>query len=183
MSSSALLLGRIGAAHGIKGEVRVNSHTQDPLAIASYGPLQTDRKGLTVEFAKARISKNVLIATLKGVTDRNQAELLNGVSLYIERDQLPQTDEDEFYYSDLIGLEVRLENASVLGTILGIENYGADDLLDIKLSNSEKTTYLPFTKAVVPTVRVSEGYVIAVPPSGWLDDTKRDPEDQDPEEA
>lgn len=180
---NAILMGRIGAAHGIKGEVRITAFTENPLAIADYDPLETDRKGLTVSIAKARLAKTVVIATLKGITDRNDAEKLNGVSLYVGRDRLDETDDDEFYYADLIGLEARLPDGGVLGTIAAIENFGSDDLFDIKLADSRKSVYLPFTRAVVPELHIAEGYVVAIPPDGWLDDTPRDPDDVDPDEG
>src|SRR5690606_1961556 len=178
-----ILMGRIGAAHGIKGEVRITAFTQDPLALADYDPLQTDSNGVTVSIVRARLAKNVVIATLKGVTDRNAAEKLNGVSLYVDRERLQEPDEDEFYYTDLIGLEVRQPDGSVLGTITAIANFGSDDLLDVKLAETKRSVYLPFTKAVVPQIHVAEGYVVALPPEGWLDDTPRDPEDRDPGET
>ncbi len=174
-----ILMGRIGAAHGIKGEVRITAFTEDPLSIADYDPLETDRPGLSISIAKARVAKTVVIATLKGISDRNGAEKLNGVSLYVDRDRLDQPDEDEFYHADLIGLEVRLGDGSVLGTITAVENFGSDDLLDVKLSETRKSVYLPFTKAVVPQLHIAEGYVVAEPPEGWLEDTPRDPEDRD----
>lgn len=172
-------MGRIGAAHGIKGEVRITSYTDDPLSIADYDPLDTDRKGLTVSIAKARLAKNVVIATLKGVTDRNQAEKLNGVSLFVARERLEAPDEDEFYHADLIGLEVRLDDGSVLGEVTAVTNFGSEDLLDVKLKETGKSVYLAFTRAVVPQVHVAKGYVVAVPPEGWLEDTPRDPDDRD----
>lgn len=176
-------MGRIGAAHGIKGEVRITSFTQDPLAIAAYGPLATDRAGVTVSIAKARLAKSVLIAALEGVTDRNAAERLNGVALYIERDRLEDPDEDEFYHADLIGLRVRLSDGTELGEVTTIANFGSDDLLDIRLSGTGRTVYLPFTKAVVPEIHIADGYLVVIPPEGWLEDTPRDPEDIDPDAA
>lgn len=172
-------MGRIGAAHGIRGEVRITSHTEDPLAIADYDPLETDRTGLTVSILKARLSKNVVIATLKGVSDRNAAERLNGVSLYVSRDRFEATGDDEFYHTDLIGLDVRLDDGTVLGEVTAVTNFGSDDLLDVRLRESGKSVYLPFTRAVVPELHISEGYLVAVPPGGWLEDTPRDPEDRD----
>ena len=175
-------MGRIGAAHGIKGEVRITAFTADPLSIADFGPLETDRKDLVITIAKARLAKTVVIATLKGVTDRNAAEKLNGVSLYVDRDRLDTPEDDEFYHADLIGLEARLEDGEVLGTISRIENFGAVDLVDIALRTTRKSTYFPFTKAVFPSIFVKDGYVIVRPPEGWLEDTPRDPEDVDPDE-
>ncbi|RDE09704.1 ribosome maturation factor RimM [Pelagibacterium lacus] len=174
-------MGRIGAAHGIRGEVRITAYTEDPLAIAGYNPLETDRNGLTVSIARARLAKTVVIATLKGVTDRDAAEKLNGVSLYVARERLDAPEEDEFYHADLIGLEVRLVDGSVLGTIAAVDNFGADDLLDVKLADTGRSVYLPFTSAVVPELHIAAGHVIVLPPPGWLDETPRDPEDIDPQ--
>ena len=88
-----ILMGQIGAAHGIKGEVRITTYTGDPEAIASYGPLETDRPGLTVTIETARLNKTVLVSRIKGVRDRNAAELLNGLSLSVDRHRLPDTSD------------------------------------------------------------------------------------------
>lgn len=161
-----ILLGTIGAAHGIKGQVRIASHTQDPEAIASYGPLETNRPGLTVTIESARLSKTVLIARLKGIRDRNAAELLNGVALYVDRDKLPPPDdEDDFYHADLIGLDARLEGSGVsIGAVLALHNYGAGDLIEIQDPRSGDTFLYPFTKAVVPSIRIADGYLTIAPP-------------------
>src|SRR5690349_17914984 len=98
-------MGRIGAAHGIKGEVRVQSFTEEPLALKGYGPFTTNRPGLTIEIENARGTTNMLVARIKGVPDRTAAERLNGVELYVDRALLPEPeDEDDFYHADLIGL-------------------------------------------------------------------------------
>jgi 16S rRNA processing protein RimM len=164
-SSRKLLMGRIGAAHGIQGEVRIQSFTEDPLALGSYGPFSTNRPGLTIEIEKARGTTNMLVARIKGIRDRTAAEKLNGVELFIDRDRLPPTeDEDDFYHSDLIGLEARLGDGSVLGKVIAIPNYGASDLIEVRDERTGDTFLYPFTKAVVPTIRVDDGYlVIEVP--------------------
>src|SRR5688500_4453383 len=108
-------MGRIGAAHGIKGEVRIQSFTENPLAIMDYGPLATNKPGLVIEILEARTTTNVLVARLKGVPDRNAAEKLNGTELYVDRDLLPQIeDEDDFYHADLVGLDARLADGQSL---------------------------------------------------------------------
>src|SRR5690606_17849650 len=99
--ANRILMGKIGAAHGIKGEVRLTSHTAEPATIASYGPLATDRPGLTLVIEAVRASGNGLVARLAGIADRSAAEALNGVSLFVERARLPPTDdEDDFYHAD-----------------------------------------------------------------------------------
>jgi len=164
-SPKKLLMGRIGAAHGIKGEVRIQSFTQEPLALKDYGPFSTNRPGLVIEIEAARATTNVLVARLRGVTDRTAAEKLNGVELYVDRDRLPPPDdEDDFYHSDLIGLAARLGDGSVLGTVTAIPNFGASDLIEVRDERTGDTFLYPFTKAVVPTINIDEGYlVIEVP--------------------
>ncbi len=160
-----ILVGQIGAAHGIKGEVRIATHTQDPQDIGRYGPLDTDRPGLTVTITKLRRNKTVIIAHLAGISDRTAAERLNGVNLYIDRSRLPEPeDEDDFYHADLIGLEARLESGVVLGTVSAVPNYGAGDLIEVRDPQSGDTFLYPFTKAVVPSIRIDEGYLVIVVP-------------------
>ncbi|MBJ7579189.1 ribosome maturation factor RimM [Devosia sp. MC532] len=164
-NSNRILLGKIGAAHGIKGEVRIISHTEDPKAIGSYGPLDTDRSGLVITIEKARLSKTVLVARLKGVADRNAAELLNGVSLFVDRERLPETDdEDDFYHTDLIGLDARLENGVSIGEVSALPNFGAGDLIEVRDPRSGDTFLYPFTKAVVPQIDIKGGFLVISPP-------------------
>jgi len=156
-----LLVGRIGAAHGVKGEVRITSFTEDPLALLRYSPLATGRPGLTVTLLSARAAANVLVARLEGVNDRSAAEALNGVELYVDRTLLPEPeDEDHFYHADLIGLEARLADGKVLGAVSAVPNYGAGDLLEIRGPVSGDTFLYPFTRRVVPEVRLADGYVV-----------------------
>lgn len=164
-TSSRILMGTIGAAHGIKGEVRIASHTQDPEAIADYGPLDTNRPGLTITIEQARLQKTVLIARLKGIRDRNAAELLNGVELYVDRGRLPEIeDEDDFYHADLIGLDARLENGVSIGAVSAIYDHGAGDILEVRDPRSGDTFLYPFTRAVVPTIEISRGFLVIAPP-------------------
>lgn len=163
--TNRILLGQIGAAHGIKGEVRIAAHTQDPEAIGSYGPLETDRPGLTITITKARLQKNVVVANIKGITDRTAAENLNGVNLFVDRDKLPAPDdEDDFYHADLLGLTARLESGVAIGQVSALPNFGAGDLIEIRDPQSGDTFLYPFTKAVVPTINVAEGYLTIVVP-------------------
>lgn len=160
-----LLMGRIGAAHGIKGEVRIQSFTEDPLALVNYGPLSTNKPGLVIRILAARTTTNVLVARLEGVSDRTAAEKLNGVELYVERALLPEPDdEDDFYHADLIGLRARLADGSEIGEVMAVPNFGAGDLLEIRDPRSGDTYLYPFSKAVVPEVRIKEGYILIDPP-------------------
>jgi 16S rRNA processing protein RimM len=160
-----ILLGQIGAAHGIKGQVRIATHTQDPQAIGSYGPLETDRPGLTITLTKVRLQKNVVIAHIKGISDRTAAEQLNGVNLYIDREKLPEPDdEDDFYHADLIGLDARLDSGVTIGKVSAVPNFGAGDLIEVKDPQSGDTYLYPFTRAVVPVVDLAGGFLTIVVP-------------------
>ena len=164
-NSNRILLGQIGAAHGIKGEVRIAAHTADPMAIGSYGPLHTDRPGLTITISKLRVQKTVVVAQLKGIADRDAAEQLNGVSLFVDRSKLPEPeDEDDFYHADLLGLDARLESGVSIGTVSALPNFGAGDLIEIRDGQSGDTFLFPFTKAVVPHIHVADGYLTIVVP-------------------
>lgn len=161
MSGDCILMGRIGRAHGVRGQVRIKTFTGDPLAIAAYGPLRT-ADGRTIEIVKVRPAKDVVVATLKGVADRTAAEALNGTDLYLDRDRLPpEDDEDTFYHADLIGMAVRDPDGGELGSIVGIHDFGAGDILEIAPAENGPSVMVPFTRAAVPQVDLP-GRVVTV---------------------
>jgi 16S rRNA processing protein RimM len=150
---------RIGAAHGVRGAVKLWTFTEDPLAVTRYGPLFSKDGARSFEVAHAREGKGHLVATLKGVTNRNEAERLNGVELYVAREKLPATEDDEYYHADLIGLAAETANGEALGRVVAIHNFGAGDIIEIA-PPSGVTMLLPFTNAVVPTVDFAGGRVV-----------------------
>jgi 16S rRNA processing protein RimM len=154
-----ICVARIGAAHGVHGAVKLWTFTEDPLAVKRYGPLATKDGARRFEVTSAREAKGHLVATLEGVTTREQAERLNGVELYVARDKLPATDEDEYYHADLIGLAAVTPTAQPLGRIVAIHNFGAGDIIEIAPPHGA-TMLLPFTHAVVPTVDFAGGRVV-----------------------
>jgi 16S rRNA processing protein RimM len=148
----------IGAAHGIKGEVRVRTFTADPAALGGYGPLH-DEAGTALTVLSVRPAKEVSIVSFKGIETREAAEALNGIALFIDRSALPaDLDEEEFYHADLIGLEVRDETGAEIGAISAIHDFGAGDMLEVKRKGGP-SVMIPFTRAAVPEVAVSEGFV------------------------
>ena len=159
-----VLLGRISAAQGLRGEVRVVSFTEDPESITAYGPLtdQTGR-GFTIESLRV-IKGGVLAVQLSGVTDRTSAEKLKGTELYAEKARLPATDENEWYWDDLVGLRAESAEGEEIGQIAAVQNYGAGDLLEIRLKDSRETVLLPFTESVVPEVNVKAGRLVVILP-------------------
>jgi 16S rRNA processing protein RimM len=159
-----VLMGRIGAAHGIKGEVRIQSFTDDPLAIRTYSPLLTERPGLSITISTARQGKGVIIARLADVNDRNSAEKLNGVGLFVSRDRLPPADDvDDFYHTDLIGLDARRQDGSVIGQVIAVLNFGAGDLIEIREPDGA-TALFPFKRDFVPEIDLDAGFLTIVEP-------------------
>lgn len=166
-------IAQIGAAHGIRGDVRIKLFSDDEAALSHYGPLTSADGKRVFEILSARLSKTVYVCRIKGLTDRDEAESLNGTLLYADRGLLPELDEEEFYHSDLIGLVAKLEDGSELGMIAAVHDFGAGDLLDIVPSRG-KGFYLPFTRDVVPSIDLEAGFVTVVPPEGLLDAPDRE---------
>lgn len=163
-----IAVAEIGAAHGVKGEVRLRSFTEVPADVATYGPLVAD-DGRTFEIVSARpaagsSSKEMLIVRLKGVDDRNAAEALTGTRLSIPYDRLPPADEGEYYHTDLIGLSAVTPDGMSLGTVVSVQNYGAGDLIEIAPARGE-TMLVSFTDAAVPEVDIAGGRIVVVPPA------------------
>ena len=170
--SDRVLIARSGAAHGIKGEVRVKAFTGDPAAIGDYGALEAP-DGRTFEIAALRPAagpaSDMLVVRFKGVGDRNAAEALNGIELSVPRDRLPPAGEDEYYHADLVGLAAVRPDGTGIGTVIAVQNYGAGDLLEIAPHRGE-TLLVPFTRAVVPEVDLAGGRIVVDPPEGMFDE-------------
>ena len=164
-----VLMGRIGAAHGIKGSVRVKSFTANALDLGSYGVLQ-DKEGNKYSVKNIRPQKTMTIVRFNEITSREKSEELNGVELFIERNKLPANlDNDEFYIQDLVGCDVLNQKDKLIGTIIDVPNFGAGDLVEIAPikqdgSFDEKTYYIAFTKENVPTIDFEKHFIKIVPP-------------------
>jgi 16S rRNA processing protein RimM len=163
-----VLLGEIGAAQGLKGEVRIRSFTEDEAAIVDYRPLE-DESGRVVEIESLRATPKALIARVKGVTTREGAEALTGTKLYAPRSRLPEREEEEWYHADLIGLAAIDREGRSLGVIVAIHNFGAGDLLEMKPASGGPTVLVPFTRDTVPEIDVEGGRLTLVPPESPLD--------------
>jgi 16S rRNA processing protein RimM len=150
---------RIGAAHGVRGAVKLWTFTEDPFAVKAYGPLSSKDGTRQFELVHAREARDHLVATFKGVTTREEAERLNGVELYVAREKLPATEDDEYYHADLIGLAAVTTADQPLGRVIAIHNFGAGDIIEIAPPQGA-TMLLPFTNAVVPTVDLAGGRVV-----------------------
>ncbi len=175
MSDKRILLGRIGRAQGLKGEVRLTSFTGDPLAIADYGPLESEDGTRRFEIERISDRNGVVVAALKGVVDRSAAEALTNEGLWIAREKLPQAEEeDEFLLADLIGCVAHAPDGRHVGEVIDVPNYGAGDLVEIALFGAEnaknKSVLVPFTRAFVPEVDVTGRRIIVDMPPSLLDE-------------
>jgi 16S rRNA processing protein RimM len=147
-----ILLGRIAAAHGIRGEVLIHAFTERPQDVAAYGLLD-DGSGRSFKLKVMRVTpKGGVVAAVVGVSDRNAAEALKGTPLYVDRDRLPPPDDGQFYHADLIGLAAVDAEGRPVGEVVAVHNHGAGDLLEVRLADTAKTELVAFTDAFVPQV-------------------------------
>ncbi|AHX04927.1 ribosome maturation factor RimM [Ehrlichia japonica] len=163
MRNDLICLGIITSSHGINGHVKIRTFTEKPENFTSYGTLTDGTNTYKIRIISV-ISQNIIIAKIKGIISRNDADLLRSKKLFIEKNKLPNLTNDEFYHNDLIGLSVILENNNVYGNIKKVHNFGSCDIIEICLSDSKKSTMLPFTKDIFPYISVKEKYIIIKPP-------------------
>ncbi|BCH52608.1 ribosome maturation factor RimM [Agrobacterium vitis] len=165
-----VLMAVIGAAQGLRGEVRVKSFTADPMALGDYGKLHAG-DGRVFEVLDIREAKTVVVVRFRGVNDRNAAEALNGLELFIERSALPdeELDDDEFYYADLEGLAVVDAEGNSYGTVTAVFDFGAGDLLEVK-GPGKRPVLVPFSEAAVLQIDLEEGKLLIDPEAAGLKD-------------
>jgi 16S rRNA processing protein RimM len=154
-----ILLGRIAAAHGTRGEVLVRTFTGRPEDIAAYGPLD-DGAGRSFRIKVVRVTPKGVVASVAGIRERTAAEALKGASLYVERDRLPPPEEGEFYHADLIGLAAVDPDGRPLGQVVAVHNHGAGDILEVRLAETGRTELVAFTDAFVPVVDLAARRVV-----------------------
>jgi 16S rRNA processing protein RimM len=161
-----ICVARIGAAHGVRGEVKLWSFTQDPAAVASYGPLETQDGTRRLEIKALRPAKDHFVARIAGVDDRDAAEKLRNLELYIPRVRLPEIDEaDTFYHADLIGLVVMTSDGVQIGTVHALHNFGAGDIIEIIPIGGGDTLMLPFNETTVPKINIAGKQIMVVLPA------------------
>jgi 16S rRNA processing protein RimM len=159
-----ILVGHVAGGFGVKGEVRVTAYTADPLALTAYGPLLRADGSPGLTLTQMRATKDGIVGRAKEINTKEEADALRNLKLYVPRDAFPAPEEDEFYLADLVGVEARDSEGAVLGTVKAVQNFGADDMLEIAPAAGGPTWFLPFTKAAVPDLHLSDGWLLAVPP-------------------
>ena len=168
MSETHICVGTISGSYGVQGELRIKSFCAVPEDIETYSPLTNEDGSRDFMLAILRPITNGFSARLPDITNKEDADALRGTKLYARREQLPSLPNDEFYHADLIDLNVFDTGGVLLGRVKSVQNHGADDLLELQLAGSSTTTFLPFTKASVPTVDLASGRIIADPAEGIL---------------
>lgn len=175
-SRDRVLVGEFGRAHGVRGEVRLKSHTGDPAAIAGYSPLETE-DGARVVLSGLRPASgapDMFVARVEGVSGRDAAEALNRVRLYVPRERLQvELEEDEFLQADIVGARVEDETGAVVGRLVAFHDFGGGDVVEIAPAPAlgrRPNAMLPFTKAFVPVVDVAGGRIVVAAEGLFSDD-------------
>ena len=166
--AARVCLGVVVGVHGVRGLVRVKPFTQDPMAVAEYGPVETKDGARRFKIAATGVAKGVVICRFDGISDRDVAEALRGTELYVARTALPDVDEDEegYYHADLIGLTAQAPDGTVYGRVGAVHNFGAGDLLEIVPPDGSASFLVSFTDENVPDVDIAGGRLTLVPPEG-----------------
>ncbi len=160
-------VGAIAGAFGVRGELRLKSFTDDPETLLDLGPLLDETGAPWLTITRSRVINDGFAVFAKEVATREAAEALKSKRLYVTRDMLPKTDEDEFYHADLVGLRVVSLTGEPLGEVRSVQNYGASDLLEIwKTPDVRQPWMLPFSKQAVPYVDLAKGELVADIPEG-----------------
>jgi 16S rRNA processing protein RimM len=165
----------------VRGEVRIKAFTANPRSIGRYGPVEDETGARQFKLTVRGETKGLVIARLDGVADRNQAEALRGLRLYVPRDKLPKPRRGEWYVADLVGLAVEDTGGTALGKVRSVQNFGAGDVLELERTDGT-TEFLPFTKAVVPEVDIEAGRVVIDPPAEIEAREETDEQDEQDEE-
>ena len=161
-----ICVARIGAAHGVRGEVKLWSFTEDPAAVATYGPLETQDGTRRFEIEALRAAKDHFVARIAGVSDREAAENLRNLELYVPRARLPKIEEaDTFYHADLVGLDVVTPDGAQIGIVHALHNFGAGDIIEIVPVGSGDHLMLPFNETTVPKIDLAARQIMVVPPA------------------
>jgi 16S rRNA processing protein RimM len=167
--SRLIAVGRVAGGFGVRGEVRITTFTEDPLALKAYRDLKREDGSPGLTILTARAAQSGIIGRVKEIDTKEQADAMRGLMLYVARESLPEPDEDEFYLTDLVGLKVETQDGRVLGKVAAVPNFGAGDLIEIDPGDRKPTWYLAFTRETVPQVLIAEGKLIAVLPAETSD--------------
>jgi 16S rRNA processing protein RimM len=158
-----ICVAQIGGAHGLRGEVKLKSFTADPMAVKNYGPLSAEDGSANFEIEALRPAKGHLVARFRGIDDRDAAERLANLRLFVPRERLPPPAADEYYHADLIGLCAVTADGTEIGTVAAVHDFGAGDILELQPKAGGTSIMVPFTAAFVPSVDIAGGRIVVAP--------------------
>ena len=159
-----VLVARVSGAFGVRGEVRIRTYTDSPLAVLNFRNLKQANGQAGLTLVSGRSFKEGLIARAKEIATKEEADAMRGLLLHVAREALPQPQEDEYYLTDLIGMAAVTPEGQVLGRIKAVQDFGAGDILEIDPGRGAATWYLPFTREAAPEVDIAGGKVVVVRP-------------------
>lgn len=166
MSETKLVLvGQVAGGFGVRGEVRVTAYTAEPLSLLEYRDLLRADGSPGLTLLSGRADKNSVVGRAREISTKEEADALRGLKLFVPRQRLPEPEEDEFYLTDLVGLEARAAGGEPLGRVRSVQNFGASDMLEIAPQEGGPTWYLPFTREAVPELHIADGWLLAVRPN------------------
>ena len=164
MADRLILMGVVGRAHGVRGLVRVHSHTTDPADLAAYSPLLDDAGRPWTLVWKGEGVAELRDQAGQKLADRTAAEAMVNTRLYVPRERLPAAGHDEFYLADLVGLAAQDQAGTPLGTVATVHDYGAGASLEIAGAGGA-SMLVPFNRASVPRVDIAAGRIVIAPPA------------------
>lgn len=155
-----ICIGVFGGAHGVHGDAKVTSFTEDPMNLTAYGPVATEdgTRVFTLKIKRA-LKGATLLVSAKEITSREDAESLRGKKLYIDRDLLPDIEEDEYYIEDLVGLDVKAPNGDVIGKVKAVHNFGGGDIIEVSFSASRFSEMIEFARKNIPVIEIAQSYI------------------------
>jgi 16S rRNA processing protein RimM len=153
----------VAAAHGLRGVLKLRCFTERAEDVAAYGPVFDGSTRRQFELEVIGPAPGGVLARARGIEDRNAAEALRGTELLVPRAALPELGPDEFYYSDLEGMEALRADGSRLGLVQGVDNFGAGDLIEV-LADDGRRLSLPFTRRTVPSIDLAQRRLVVDPP-------------------
>jgi 16S rRNA processing protein RimM len=160
-----ILVAQAAGAFGVRGQVRITAYTADPATLLLYRSLKREDGAAALTLTAGRVANGDVIAFAREVASREEAQALRGLRLYIERSDLPEPDEDEYYLADLIGLAVRSPDGHALGSVRSVHNFGAGDLLEVTPGDGGDSWWAPFTREVVLDVDIANGVIVVARPT------------------
>ena len=185
MSNQRIEIGAVASAHGIRGQFKVKAFSDDPMDVASYGPVWLD-DGRQLSLKAHSQAKQFVLCSAVEVTSREMAEALRGQLLFVMRDQLPNVADDEIYHADIIGFDLIARGiddsrAAKIGKIIGLHDFGAGTVIEIKQSG-KKTIMVPFGDVYEPAIDEADKTLLMTVSPAWLSQTDAE-DDQDERKA